>query len=345
MPLLGEPPPVQPFPELGRTIGASEFFVKRDDISAPEYGGNKPRKLELLLAEAKQEGAVGVVTIGGIGTNHGVATAVFAQKLGLTCHLVLFDQPVNDFVRKNMRLFARYGAIVHYTGSYAKTAFVVAKELIESRLTSKGKLVLVPPGGTSALGTVGYVNAAFEYAEQVEAGQAPIPESVFCAVGSCGTYGGLVAGFKLLGWPTWVIGVRVVDKMVTNERAVLKAANGALNVMRKHGAEIGGIKITAKDILMLHEHFGGEYGRATDESLAAVELAGRHGLQLETTYTGKTFAGMRAYLAEHPPAGPVVFWHTFNTVDMSAELATVGVDEVHPEFRKFFEDAPAKAAK
>ena len=338
--LINAPTPVAHEPSLGREIGYDELYVKRDDQSAADYGGNKPRKLEFLLARAKTEGAKSVVTIGGIGTNHGLATAIFARKLGLSCHLVLFDQPVTHYVRKNLLLFHRFGAVCHYAGGYAKTAWIVAREMVRSRFTPGGGTFLVPPGGSSALGCLGFIDAALELERQVQSGVLPCPSYIFCAVGSCGTYAGLLAGLKLTALPTRVIGVRVVDKIVVNAASILKYANGALDLLREAGEKIGDARVAASDVTVLDDFFGGEYGRVTPEGQAAVDLASRHGLKLETTYTGKAFAGMASFLSDRSARlGPAVFWNTYNSVDLNAEMAKISPLDLDPVFRRFLGEA------
>lgn len=342
-PILNGPTPIEPAPALGDAIGYSALWIKRDDMSAGEYGGNKPRKLEYLLARARAEGAAAVVTMGGIGTNHGLATAVYARRLGLKCHLVLFDQPVTKTVQRNIRLFRHFGATCHYAGGYAKTAWLVAKELAASRLYGDAPTALIPGGGSNALGTIGFIDAALELARQVEQGLLPEPRFVFCAVGSCGTYAGLVAGIKLARLRTRVVGIRVVDRLVVNHGAILRMANGALGLLRDAGADMGSVHVTDDDITLLHDHFGGEYGCVTDEARAAVELCARHDIGIETTYTGKAFAGMTAFLRNHSARlGPAVFWNTYNSVDLSAAAASVRDEGVCPELRRFLAVEPVR---
>ncbi|MCZ7586768.1 MAG: pyridoxal-phosphate dependent enzyme [Deltaproteobacteria bacterium] len=330
------PTPVRAHPALGQAIGHEALYVKHDGLSAPEYGGNKPRKLEFLLADARRTGAAAVVTMGGIGTNHGLATAIFARKLGLACHLVLFDQPMTGYVRKNLLLFNRYGAICHHAGGYARTAWMVAKELARSHLSADGPTALVPAGGTSALGALGFVEAALELERQIENGELPEPELIVCAVGSCGTYAGLLAGLKLTRLNARVVGVRVVDRLVVNVRAVMKFGNRALALLRENGAAIGGAEVRKTDVRLLHTQFGGRYGRVTADGKAAVDLAETHGLVLETTYTGKAFAGLRD-LAAAGVRGPILFWNTYNSVDLSGDLQAEDPRALPPALRAIYE--------
>ena len=107
-PLLGDPTPVEPFPLAGTATGT--LWIKRDEHSGPQHGGNKPRKLEFSLGRAVQRGARRLLTFGGLGTNHGLATAIAGRGAGLETTLVLLDQPMNEGVRESLLLQAAWGA-------------------------------------------------------------------------------------------------------------------------------------------------------------------------------------------------------------------------------------------
>ena len=120
-PLVDAPTPVQPLEQISARLDR-EVWIKRDDKTSSEYGGNKPRKLEFLLGEALAQNRKRVVTGGGVGTNHGLATTIFGKQLGLRVTLGLFDQPVTAHVRNNLLLYHAYGAEMKYAGSFLKAA-------------------------------------------------------------------------------------------------------------------------------------------------------------------------------------------------------------------------------
>lgn len=95
---------------LGKEIGVENFFIKRDDQSSGVYGGNKVRKLEFLLADAKKKKASKLITIGAVVSNHVLATSIFGQKLGMKTIGVIFDQPIAEYARRNMLLMHYHGA-------------------------------------------------------------------------------------------------------------------------------------------------------------------------------------------------------------------------------------------
>jgi len=201
------------YPELNRKLPAIELgnfptpihrlqqleienlWIKRDDQSSSVYGGNKIRKLEFILAAARRKGARHLVSLGGIGTNHGLATAIFCDQLGIRCTLLLFHQPVTENVKVNLLLLGKYKAKLVYRKTLART-MVSYFLLYRFRYPAS---YFVYPGGSSTIGTIGYVNAAFELKEQIEQGIMPEPEVIFCPVGSGGSQAGLYLGLKLAG--------------------------------------------------------------------------------------------------------------------------------------------------
>ncbi len=314
-PLMEDSTDVDPAPEFGKELGCERLLVKRDDRSHPIYGGNKVRKLEFLLADALARGAKGVLTIGGIGTNHGLATAILAQRAGLSCHLVLFDQPMTDHVRRSLELFERFGAKIHRTRNIPLTLFA-SYRMVWFPPTNE-PLYRISGGGSSPVGCLGFVNAAFELKRQIEQGVLPCPDLIFCPVGTCGTLVGLTLGVKLAGLPTRVIGVRVVEKFIGNSLAAAFLANRTLALMRRHGARPSLKAMTLRDFTILGGFLGRCYGDPTPESKRCVEVAARHGFRLETTYTGKTIAGLQAYIQRHDLGDKtVLYWNTFNSQDL-----------------------------
>ncbi len=316
IPLMARETRVESAPELGKELGCQDFWVKRDDRSHPTYGGNKVRKLEFLLADALERGAKGVVTLGGIGTNHGLATAVFAGKAGLACHLVLFDQPETEHVRRSLQLFEHFGAKVHRTRAVPRALLDSYRKVWFSHRDKR--LVRIPGGGSSPLGCLGFVNAAFELKRQIEEGRLPCPEAIFCPVGTCGTLVGLTLGVRLAELPTKVVGVRVVEKVLANSITSAILANRTLNLMRCYGASLPFDSMSWRDFTILDGFLGRCYGDPTSESLRCVDIAERHGYRLETTYTGKTLAGLQAYVARHGLSEKtVLYWNTFNSRDFN----------------------------
>ena len=337
--LVSAPTAVEHHEALGREIGYDSLWIKRDDLSNSIYGGNKPRKLEFVFARLIEDGCDSVVTMGGIGTNHGLATAIFARELGLGCHLVLFDQPLTLHCRKTLRLYHRYGASMHFAPNYPAVAVTTARIIASARIAASGhrKVGLVPAGGTSVPGTLGFVNAGLELGKQVEQGLIEAPKFIFCAAGSCGTLAGLTLGIRLAGLSTQVIGVRVVDRIVVNRPHIAWIINRTLALLRQHDYALRVPDFSFSDIHLIDGYLGRSYGDVTPKGKRAVEIAKKHNIVLDTTYTGKTFAALTDFVSEiSPKAGPVMFWQTFNSRDLTSEAEQVDWRELPEVFRQFF---------
>jgi D-cysteine desulfhydrase len=296
------PTPLEPV-----TLGERTFLVKRDDLCAVGYAGNKLRKLEFLLAEAQEAGARRLVTAGATGSHHAFATAYHAAGLGLPSSLVLFPQRVTPHVSEMLTLMAATGAELRWV----RRMEAVPLGLWRARLAHRGDApAVIPPGGSSATGTLAYVNAALELAEQLPAAPAR-PSSIHVAAGTLGTAAGLAVGLAWAGERIPVVAVRITSRLVTNERVLGRLVHATLSLLRRGGARVP----AAADVLSLvrleHDHLGTGYGHATEEgerTAAAFQAAGLH---LDPTYTAKAAAALLA--ADHP-AGMPLFWHTLSAV-------------------------------
>lgn len=330
--LVHAPTPVELLERLSSRVGR-EIWIKRDDLSSPLYGGNKPRKLEFLLAEARSRDARTLVTAGGIGTNHGLATAIFGRQAGFRVVLCLFDQPVTDHVRKNLLLFHACGAEMVYGGSRLKglLRFFLVERLL------RREAFFIPLGGSSPQGVLGFVNAGLEFARQIANKEAPIPGAVFVAVGSCGTLAGLVLGFRMAGLSVPVVGVRVAPAVAVNKKAVLNLALRSQALLGAGRRPVAGIQLSKSDFPLDPTQYGGGYGHPTEAGRSAQRLAEEtEGIRLEPTYTAKTFASLLEYGRRNTFRGPLLFWNTFNSADLSGRLAGVRPSDLPRPFRKFF---------
>lgn len=329
------PTPVERLSHLGR----ENVWIKREDYSSCLYGGNKVRKLEFVLADALKKGRNRVITMGGIGSNHGLATAIFCREAGLQCRLLLFRQPLNDYVKQNMLLFQRYGAETIYLKGVLRTG---ASLLVTQRLFNPRGYIL-EAGGSSPLGTIGVVNAMFELKEQIDGGLLPEPRYLFCPLGSNGTMAGLSLGGIMAGLSTTVIGVRVTMKSigpipVASSRTVGALMKKTYRLMKKHCPSIPDISIHPQHVI--NDYVGEGYGCATAECLEALALMKeREGITLEPTYTGKTFAALCDFIRTHEDGNEaILYWHTYNSVDLSGEAATVTCRDLSPDMRCLYEE-------
>jgi D-cysteine desulfhydrase len=297
---LGEyPTPVESlrFPDLDIPL-----WIKRDDLASPTLGGNKVRVLEYLLAGV-QVGDL-LLTGGGEGSTHVLATAVHGSQLGARVHAVRWRHEMHPVSSDVASRSARECAVIETSA----TAVGGILRTLLRRMTLRARWV--PFGGTSPRGILGHVNAALELADQVEAGALPAPARVVVPLGTGGTAAGLAIGFAAAGMTTQVIGARVVPRIATGRaRVLLRARSTARWVRRMTGVVLPRVRPGA--LRVVHEAYGGAYGRATPLATEAATLMERvSGLRLDATYSAKAFAiAIRVARAE---PGPTVFWSTFD---------------------------------
>lgn len=331
------PTPVKPLLNLG----CKNLWIKRDDLSSCLYGGNKVRKLEFALAEAKRKNKRQLITMGGIGTNHGLATAAFCEQVGIDCSLILFWQPVTRHVQHNLKLFTVYNARLHYKKSLFKA--VLSYFLLDRIRHPKAYFLKV--GGSNTAGTIGSVSAAFELKAQIDRGEIPEPAVVICPLSSCGTLAGIALGARLAGLNSKIVGVRVTFSHFgpfqnCTAGVVQKLMQDAYRYLQIKSRSIPDIELTAPTIL--HDYFGDGYGCPTAAGNEAMRLAeDKEGLKLDPTYTAKTVAAVLDFCRNQPASGgPVLYWHTYNSVDLSAQADSVDDSELPPQLREFVRQAP-----
>jgi D-cysteine desulfhydrase len=334
------PTPVEVFPLDGVPEGG--LYVKRDDRSGSSYGGNKPRKLEFIIGAALARGARRLFTSGGLGTHHGLATTILGREAGLATTLVLVPQPVTEAVRRSLLLHAAYGADMIFGPSVPAAALRGAAAIARAAFRGE-RPYLVATGGSSTAGTLGFVSAGLELAEQVRGGELPEPSEVWVAVGSGGTLAGLAAGLRLAGLASRVVGVLVTDILPPSERGLARAATAALRRLRALGAEVPELAVGPSDFDLLRDQVGPGYGAPTAAGREAIEAAARCGVGLESTYTGKALAALRQRARRAAwPDRPVLFWNTFSSVDVEARAPRpLDPANLPARFRRILEERPA----
>ena len=317
------PTPVHRLKHLGKALHHDSLWVKRDDVSGDPYGGNKIRKLELLLGQALCRGATAVATVGALGSNHVLATAVCASRVGLGSTAVTFPRPMSRAVIRTVLATATQGCRLIHLPSPALVPLAVATLRGTASLRGE-RLCWIAGGGSSALGTVGYVLAALELAEQVRAGELPEPAWLYVALGSGGTAAGLLAGLRIAGLGTRVRAVRVVPAMIIGARRTAALANAALELLAAAGWAHGAAPLRAADVEVIGDQLGDGYGHSTRASSAAVRLL-RDAEQLacEETYTGKALAALVTDLGSGriAPGDAALFWNTYSSRDIEALIA------------------------
>ncbi len=275
IPLAILPTPMHKLENISRILGTN-VWIKRDDLTGIGLGGNKVRKLEFLLADAKRQGAEIIFTTGGAQSNHAMLTAACAKRLGMTPILILKKRGVTD--RKGNQLLeylmdtdVRFMDTDSYDDIYAEMDRV-GREL--------GKpYYKIPCGGSNAIGSLGYVACMKEIAES-----GVHFDHVICAEGSGGTHAGVALGAKLFMPGTKTMGMMVDDDpfdVITT--GIMKEAVKLLGL---------DLEVTSADVHLLNM-CGPGYAIPSEEGNAAIRmLAENEGLFLDPVYTGKAFAGL-----------------------------------------------------
>jgi 1-aminocyclopropane-1-carboxylate deaminase/D-cysteine desulfhydrase-like pyridoxal-dependent ACC family enzyme len=334
------PTPVEPCPALADETGAQSVWIKRDDLSGDRFGGNKVRKLEFLLAEAQRRGCTEVMTYGYAGSNHALCTAYYARKLGLRSIAMLMPQPNAPVVRRNLLLNLALGADIREYPSQ-KAVATASTALAAQRKVETGRAPMsIPGGGSSALGTLGFVNAVFELKNQIDAGELPMPGVIYVATGSMGTTAGIHAGMKLLEMPIQLEAVRVTDEKFASSTVGAELANKTLKLMQRRDGAVPKVSIDPESVPLRDEFFGNGYGVYTGASAHGMQVFREHtGLAIEGTYTGKAFAALLADGAAGKLGGQnVLFLNTFNSWDFSKEIEGADYHKLPAAFHKYFEE-------
>ena len=301
------PTPLEPLPRLSAQLGGPEIWVKRDDATGLGFGGNKARKLEYLLGAAREEGADTVVTVGGVQSNHARQTAAAAARLGMRCQLVLprvvprggieYEESGNVLLD---RLFGAEVFIMKDEAAALRKVFSLKEQARE-----EGRIAVVhPAGGSTAVGALGFVQAAEELADQA-AGQGVEFTDLYAAVGTGGTVAGLACGLARRALRTRVNGICVLGDAVRHRREVDLLFEGLGPLLEM---ELGPSHAPRLDDAFL----GDGYGVPSEATFEAIALVARaEGLLLDPVYTGKAMAGLIADVrAGKLREGPVLFWHT-----------------------------------
>jgi 1-aminocyclopropane-1-carboxylate deaminase/D-cysteine desulfhydrase-like pyridoxal-dependent ACC family enzyme len=307
------PTPVVALPNAAAAAGVRALYCKRDDLTSDIYGGNKVRKLERLLEEARNKGARKIVTAGAAGSHHVLATAIFGRRAGFEVEAVLAPQTATEHAEEVARVVASLGIKTFPVRSFAGVPIAIAQRL------SSRKTFLIQPGGSSVSGTLAYVDAATELREQIDRGEAPRPTSIVVALGSGGTAAGLLVGLEREGLlvgsdgkpPIEVVAVQVVDPPFGSAAATLALA---LSVRRRLGESLSRAVVArmSRSLRVERSFRGPGYGSPTPAGERATELARLDGLGLDPTYTAKAFAAALAEATARP--GPVLFWHTLSAL-------------------------------
>jgi D-cysteine desulfhydrase len=332
------PTPVTRAARAGQELGI-DLYVKHDDATAADYGGNKPRKLEFLLARALASGAREVLTFGFAGSNHATATAVYARRLGLGSISMLLAQPPARYVRDNLLISHEAGAELHHYRGVPTLAAGLVRVMASHRLRHGRLPQTIPAGGSSPVGVAGFVNAALELRQQVEQGLLPEPAAIYTAMGSMGTAVGLALGLRAAGLRSQVVAVRVVEDRWAGWKALTKLHSRTGAFLRSIDPTFPTEELRPSALMIREGFLGDGYGHFTRAGADAARLLlETEGVELDGTYSAKAFAALCEDARSGGLAGePVLFWDTNNSRPLSAAAAAVDRHELPPAFHHYFE--------
>ena len=305
------PTPLQKVERLASNIGVKELYIKRDDQTGLALGGNKARKLEYLMADAKNCGADVVFTLGGPQSNHCRQTAAAARACGLDSVLIFSGDKIEE-VQGNMILDDLLNSKWYFAGEKEREEKL--EEVISQYEKEGKKPYYIPLGGSNALGAMGYVQAGLELAKQCEE-QNVDPDYVFIATGSGGTQAGLMLGIHLGGLSAKVIGISVSG---SSDEITEKVNNLLVELGAKLDVDIKGLP----NVVVYDEFVGDGYGRPTELSQKALKLcAVEEGIIIDPVYTAKGLSGLMGMLKDNriDKNSSVIFLHTGGMPALFAE--------------------------
>ena len=315
--LSSGPSPVKKLRLLGQRVGGLDIWLKNDGVYGTVYGGNKPRKLEFVLADALRRGSRTLLTTGALGTNHGLAAALYGRDLGLNVSLLLcYEQPSPE-VRTSVLRMAESGAEVHYTRSYPLTAALAPYYVAKCAVRDRRIPHIQGPGGSSPLAALGYVNAALELAGQVRSGELPEPRSIVIPLGTGGTVAGLLAGLRLAGLDSEVLAVAVTHAPTAWRPAVLHLAGSTAKFIARRSNDRDAGHVQLSTLRIFRDWIGPGLGRGSAASGRAQAIVhDLEGLELDPTYGAKAMAAVIGLANLGSLPAPVLFWQTFNAIPL-----------------------------
>jgi len=311
------PTPIEELPRLSEMLGGSKILIKRDDQTGLAFGGNKTRKLEFLVAEAREQGAKMLISGGALQSNHCRQTAAAAARFGFDCILVLNGE-MPEQPSANLLLDQIFGAEIVSVADREDRDRIL-QETYEKAVAAGRKPYLVPYGGSSPTGVLGYAFAMDELMKQKPCeGSDPsagsqgkpsqgCPDWIIFGTSSGGTHAGLVLGQRVFGFQGKVLGISIDESEEWLKTHVSALASDASERLGER------IEFTPAEVSANADYCRAGYGVLTDAEREAVKLFAKcEGLLLDPVYTGRAAAGMIDLIRKgfFKKDETVLFWHT-----------------------------------
>lgn len=293
------PTPIELLPRLSAELHGPRIWIKRDDLTGVGLGGNKVRKLEYLLAEAQANGARTLITTGAAQSNHARQTAALAAMKGFRCKLVLSGEE-GEVLGGNLILDQLYGAEIIWAQKEDREARL--KEVFDESWKSGERPYLIPLGGSTPVGTMGYLSGFEEFlAQNLDCNWIVVASS------SGGTQAGLELGKSRSGWKGNILGINVGSDFSDLSEVIASLCVQAADRLDPV------ISVRGSDVLVKEDYCSAGYGNPTEKEIEAIRLFARlEGIILDPVYTARAAAGMidlirRGFFKE---SDTLLFWHT-----------------------------------
>ncbi len=319
------PTALEPLPRLSAALGGPDVWIKRDDCTGLSTGGNKTRKLEFLMAEARSQGAQLVMTQGATQSNHVRQTAASAARLGMKCHVLLEDRTgstdPNYNANGNVFLdFLHDASVETRPGGLDMNAEL---EAAAEKVRRKGVTVYtIPGGGSNPTGALGYANCALELVHQANT-QDLIIDHIVHATGSAGTQAGLIVGLKAINANIPLLGIGVRAPRSKQEENIFNLAAATADKLGCPGV------VRREDVVANCDYVGEGYGIPTRAAIEAIEMFARlEGILLDPVYSGKGAAGLIDLIrrGRYKKGERIVFIHTGGSAALFGYTAAFGYD-------------------
>lgn len=308
------PTPIDPLPRLSAALGGPRLLIKRDDQTGLAFGGNKTRKLELLLAEAQANGARTLITAGATQSNHCRQTAAAAARFGFDCILVLTGQRP-ERVSGNLLLDHLLGAEIVWGHPAEREALL--RRTFEQAWEQGRRPYLIPYGGSSPVGAAAYTLAMEELVDQIQSlPEASQPQWIVLASSSGGTQAGLTLGARVFDFRGKILGISVDQPAAALQSQVASLAEDTADFLGLHQT------FAPEDILVNADYCKAGYGVMQDAEREAIHMFARlEGILLDPVYTGRAAAGLIDLVRKRffAPTDTILFWHTGGTPALFAE--------------------------
>jgi len=341
---LGDfPTPIEKLSTLEKELEINNLYIKSDNLSSRLFGGNKVRKLEFLLADALSLGATGILTYGFAGSNFVCATAVHAKQCNLDCFCMLLPQRNTQYLQRNLLIGNQYTANQYLCHTPAQREVHTHRVNEQYRRKTGKNLYFIPSGGSNEVGTLGFVNAAFELKEQIKLGLMPEPDYIYIALGSCGSAAGLMLGLYTAGLKTKVIPICVEPREEpSKEQKVISLFTQANKLLHDADHSFPLFTITEDDFSINYDFVGDGYAHITDHAKEAIQMLWEtEDIKLDGTYAGKAFAGMISDIKKHNMKDKIIlFWNTFCSGAFSEIIDDTSHTNLPVDFEQFFTTIP-----